>query len=576
MLDIYAGDYNLGNPIEDKLPMLIEYFTQFYGEEHRESITQKINDTTFFFLPSKDGKALSDTNNSFEQMKKNLTRQLIESVNPDYNKNVEIDFNPQNLDSLIQSINNKSLTETQKQELNNIKHIFNIKNKLFSSSIKQMQELLGNLNNNFKQNFVDDFESISLDQDDALTYFEAFKDAEKIQESFDKKYDNLICQYFAKVKNCDIEKIKSNKNIQQYITTYKNILEAGQGKWGFYFLDANLLKQRKIELFNFLGFNLGKDINTYFNNHDLHRKVFDLKLNIAINTLKFDKKEAIDKNTFQNEFFMDAYQTVKSLNANSFEKNQIVKNVFDFVFNPSSTNAFVTRYFDNVDNRVKSICVFPFGSSLNDNILIHELGHIVQGETLKKTDDYFIVKSGISKVFYFLNKYYDASKTPEYQEIYNSKTTALNEICNEKLAVELTQKIKQDGNEICLKKDYQNSDYCYLFGVLDDFFKNNIDNIKTSMINKNINPESKFKNFDKIVSLTDTFLNKVLSSKDYFLAMNEIGFSIGTESLLQASYNCKDYLNKKWSEPAQKIIDYYKKAKELSTSNVQENSIDIG
>ena len=40
---------NIENPIDKSLPMLIDYFVNFYGEKYRERITDRLNSATYVF-----------------------------------------------------------------------------------------------------------------------------------------------------------------------------------------------------------------------------------------------------------------------------------------------------------------------------------------------------------------------------------------------------------------------------------------------------------------------------------------------------------------------------------------------
>ena len=40
---------NLNNPLENKLPKIIDYFVKFYGEKYRERITTRLNNATYIF-----------------------------------------------------------------------------------------------------------------------------------------------------------------------------------------------------------------------------------------------------------------------------------------------------------------------------------------------------------------------------------------------------------------------------------------------------------------------------------------------------------------------------------------------
>ena len=58
--------YNVLNPLEGKIDTLIDVFVKYYGEDKRDIITQKINNTTFVFAPKLSGEVrLEDRLNNF-------------------------------------------------------------------------------------------------------------------------------------------------------------------------------------------------------------------------------------------------------------------------------------------------------------------------------------------------------------------------------------------------------------------------------------------------------------------------------------------------------------------------------
>ena len=48
--DTFEEIEDASNPLKDKLPMIIEYFVDFYGEDNRERITQRLNDAIYVFV----------------------------------------------------------------------------------------------------------------------------------------------------------------------------------------------------------------------------------------------------------------------------------------------------------------------------------------------------------------------------------------------------------------------------------------------------------------------------------------------------------------------------------------------
>ena len=50
-MEIKINGVNIFNPLEGKLDDIIECFVEFYGEKHREKITNNIKNAEYFFLP---------------------------------------------------------------------------------------------------------------------------------------------------------------------------------------------------------------------------------------------------------------------------------------------------------------------------------------------------------------------------------------------------------------------------------------------------------------------------------------------------------------------------------------------
>ena len=74
--------------------------------------------------------------------------------------------------------------------------------------------------------------------------------------------------------------------------------------------------------------------------------------------------------------------------------------------------------------------------------------------------------------------------------------------------------------------------------------------------------------------LAEYFIEKVANSEEYADAMLEIAKKI--HKLFYTDFYCKDYLNEKWSSKTQKIIDYYKKAKQIIfTKKQNESTLDM-
>ena len=72
---------NIENPIDKSLPMLIDYFVNFYGEKYRERITDRLNSATYVFT---DCAGNIDTYNGikkyFDSQKENLIKDFYRKI----------------------------------------------------------------------------------------------------------------------------------------------------------------------------------------------------------------------------------------------------------------------------------------------------------------------------------------------------------------------------------------------------------------------------------------------------------------------------------------------------------------
>ena len=73
MINCRVNGLNIFDPIDGKLDQIIEYLVKFYGEEYRQRITDRINNTTFLFVGEIDEQTKLST---FTDLKKYYYKQL--------------------------------------------------------------------------------------------------------------------------------------------------------------------------------------------------------------------------------------------------------------------------------------------------------------------------------------------------------------------------------------------------------------------------------------------------------------------------------------------------------------------
>ena len=59
---------NIDNPLEGKLEKLIDYFVEFYGEENRKLIEERIHNTQFAFIDHSVELGIDDIKKHFKSL----------------------------------------------------------------------------------------------------------------------------------------------------------------------------------------------------------------------------------------------------------------------------------------------------------------------------------------------------------------------------------------------------------------------------------------------------------------------------------------------------------------------------
>ena len=447
MLEIYAGEYNLTNPLKDKLPLIIEYFVKFYGEEHREEITQKLQDTTFFFLPKINNNISENIKKIFEGYKNEIKENLAQQITDNYDKHFLGAFDLSNIKQLKQAYQLKKLTREQEVEIINLELAFNIKSKLLSYYNKKTFEILSKLDQIYtpeQQQKVDEIDKQLVSVLNNFSWYEKYKAFQK-KNSYETK--QAVLNYFSKITGIQKNDLSLVKNINKHVYTFLALAKKGSSNWKNEMLFHEGIIKDNIELFNFLGFNNGKKYYDYLNDTNLFNTIFNAE--ITNNLVEINKKNKLAVQNFmnENEFYADSFEKIYfDLNTNNYCKNKLINSIYDYMFKNNSHTAFVTHYFDEIDKRQKSLCVLPFGSELSDDTLFHELNHIVSTHLTKNANSHMICKSGLFNMIFSKLKNFDYEIEKEYNYEQNKNLRTLNEITTDFFSLKILDLFKKDGD----------------------------------------------------------------------------------------------------------------------------------
>lgn len=552
MLDLYAGDYNITNPLKDKLPLIIEYFVKYYGEEHRESITEKLNNTTFLFLPKKDRELLPPLNYLFYNTKNKILEEMF-GDSFKYNKRKLIllyDNNIHHIKGISEALKNNTLNEEQQALIKNIITILEINPLLVKLGIakKTLREVLTKLENSY-QAYEERYNNV-LKQETLAEKFIQKLSFNYEQERTKKVYDATLAN-FARIKNCDIESLKSVPNINELVKTLTNIIEAGEENWFNPLANIDGVKEKRVELFKFLGFDYGDNYNEYLYDKNVFRLVFNNRYRIDLKDIDRDIEA---KKIYDNGFYSEACDEINNLNATFYMKNSIKKLIADYTFKSSDTSAYITTYIDKTDKQLKFICVLPLSLTLCDRTLFHELSHIIDSKLLDSDGYYYDYFIGLSK--YEVNIGFPGLNIL-------SDHTMLNEVLNEIKAIEISNMFNQDGHKIGLVPNID-SYYKYAIDLLEIFLDKNKEILNSYELNHPL-----FKNtgiINKLSNLIDRYFDDVYVCEDakFQIAVKYNNFDITSKEILKHL----DDLN--WSEEVIKLAEFYREMIELTKEFEQE------
>lgn len=604
MLNVKVNGANVFNPIEGRMNEIIEDFVKFYGEEYRQRITDRLNNTTCIFT-SRSTNSISSTYDNVNQYYKDKIKyvdKLLFSRIPNYTPKQ---------DNSMQFFNNYNDAYMVKRDLStgmfnvftydkiiDMIGMFNLDNpadSLVNYSHKALSEWLKNNENKervlqcattivkeYELNFAKLYKAINIEQRNALEQLKEYNDIiEKEKDVGDKEIKQTLIKYLQK--NKKIEKEVSSNELENLADTFYSLLQKDSSEFVNAKQFANFEQKMYTKLFNYLGFNFDNMIE-YQTNKKLIAAIFNKSL---INQVQKIYKESAINSCKANPYIQDALKTIKNLNIKGGNIS-ITAVLLDFAYNNALQGAVTLQYIDSITNELKFICIFPDSVTVSDVVIFHELNHVVESDALLLKNNMYIGKTGFETMkIKFLNKDFNfnqlkASTKQVARE--NRESELFSEAINDYFAIQINGLAKLDRAKkyYSFGKNYSSS-YSICHDLLHDFIEKYKDKLIECRMSKNYDS---FKNhigptyFSALCTLVNYFINYTqLYDNEFINALLEISQTVKIP-LGSTMLNYKKYINKDilWSPATQNVIscfrqfDYVLNSIDKYTKHTQQNA----
>ena len=450
----YEDFDNPYNPLQGKMDKIIDYFSDFLGEQYREVITERLNDCLFIFCDNSsvrsDGIVRAFNNNINDEMK-SFTDSWVKRTKYHKTKNFNVpnsaiykQFNyidkfkngiyldgQNDRDSYVFASNFLGLTparlveilsnKKQTEKLNNIvSGMFDVYDSEFRDKIKEKVEIKERLTYLPWKDQTDEIEG---------EFYESWK--KKFKSEISSKVNLPITKTNEKYLDDIVELYFSYGNLEISMPIFK--LFFMQDLFEITNADDKTLETLFSEIHGILLDNFGEFENDKIKKDE---KIYDLKNGVqnVINELSnYVEGEELDIKS------QDVYKDI------AFGANGICSTSYDF----EKKQQFVYC-------RTNSVIY------MTDSVIVHEMLHAVQ------TNIFFDEKVSKMGIRSSLN----------YKLYLNRDITPLNEVINEYFTCKIAERMKNDGFLINDDK-YKEAIYYTLFPMFGDFIEENLQDIIT-------------------------------------------------------------------------------------------------
>ena len=507
---------DLFDPLNGKMEWIKEYFVKYYGEQYRDRIEEKIDNTILLFYGSTNAKSFTRSiHKYYNNQRKLIAKSFMRKYYPKYDENAsykEIDFS--DLQGICQRIIDKKASH---EEIIDLAKLLGFGNKLSDPQIsdkgkdKACNKLLKN--KNFSRQVQD-----MVDRWQGLGWKQQYSNIDEEENAFQlrlKKYDNSEKRIYDQGRR-QRQEVVARLLMRHTGLSKQEIFDKDHREYIGLCADYALKrkefisdydKARFIKLFNFLGFNLGEDFDQYANCQDLQKlfKTSQLK----------SRLESIDRRMYRrilmnNPFFARGLQ--KLLKNEVVDINNCAAILSNYVF--SSGCGACAMAAKKRNGQSVGICFFPMAVNIDTETVIHELNHVLSMEVDEnsKEDDAARVKLGFDTLIMNLeadpldlNLLGKKGKGNRSKRVYEGFEEAVNTYIARQIANDMeSNSIKLGlGDEIeCM---YNNA-----VDMLEPFLRKNVDKIKHYRMNGECSKfvkEVGFGVFNSLAEFTNTLMD---------------------------------------------------------------------
>lgn len=580
MLDVKVNGTNIFNPLEDKTQEIIEFFVSYYGEEHRERITERLNNTTLIFTSRNlfGENPLIDNVKNFYSQKEQFIYNKIFSEFPLYTPKTPSKFNtPGDAYLVREAIGGDSIDFLIYDQITDLIEMFGLEKPdcpLVDYNHKTIDKWLSTGDNKTrvlrclnrilrisKDKYGDVLSQLNQERQLAISQLQT--NDNKIESALNKN-SNLCRIIIGKylLQNCPKMQKLTADEFSDDVDIFMSIMQLGVENFikkdDFLRTESLVL----IELFKHMGFNLGNNIRKYQTNYKLLACIFDNQLCKQVND---NAKQSVVEMCKNNPYFREVLQTIQSLDVKGGNL-ELAYSALQFVQNISTQGAVMLQYIDAKTDELKYVCLFPDAVSVCDYAIFHELNHVIESSLVSSSDKGFVAKCGFEVYereylnidFSFENLL--AGKKSNGEEISRPKRESeiFNEIINDYFALQIHQKVRKE-KKIYAIGEMQLSSYMSCYNFLKDF----IVKYEKQIINCRLSKDPKA--FEKLIgkenmqllSISFDFLFKYYENYNqyYVSAIEEISQKTNIPCG-EVTARFKEYINLRveWSKPAEMFV----------------------
>jgi len=523
-MEIKINGVNIFNPLEGKLDEIIECFVEFYGEKHREKITNNIKNAEYFFLPRNNLEGVrKDIDMYFDyEIKRQLHDKFYKTISSNAVGRVAYPIDMKRLREIQKEIEESYLREDYEPTTRKMIMTFldgeplvggsrlgidvNVILQHMGEEEKPETEIHKWFRNPENKKRFDSFVNLCEEKYIELGYDKIIEDLRQNQQEvnaqiqeIDSKIEKARGEVDRELWDARTERIKtilgdragdySDREIKSLSWRYQDFLGASFENEKFI---NRFAKRDFVEFCQKLGYNLGENFYDYYTNPEIQENILNKEFLEEYKGLRTKGTQTIAN---ANLFYTNCVEKLEKLDI-AKEEEPLVKHAFiSYMSSMQYCSAFTTSTVTNSGGLQFMVgCPFAvqsYESSL-DLDLIHEMGHVVsassffaEGELWAKYG--FDIRnirrgrnSGIKS---------EGMNGEEYLEAYfdRDKFAALNEVVNDYFTQEIYAKVREKGIILNLGEQQKESksSYAPAFSLVGKFIESHKEEIKDAFISAN-------------------------------------------------------------------------------------------